>query len=630
MNRLGYISYLWLFCGVVFIVLLVHSCANKGYPEGGPKDKTPPKVVYETPASYTKNFNKKRVNIYFDEYVQLKDVNEKFIISPPQKKKPKPRLMGKYIQVDFSDSLRSNTTYSLDFADAIIDNNEGNPLGFYRYVFSTGNVIDSLELSGNVVNAESGEPVLNTYVFLYENQADSVPLRDIPNYIARTDSSGYFRLTNLRDTSYRIVAVGDNNRDYKYTPEGEMFAFMDSVVRPVVMSMSRRDTIVRIDSIVGRDTITSDSIVTVDYLAYGPNNLYLRLFTETLTQLYMVNDDRKERERLEFIFSIPAENDFKITLFDTLATEPLPENWYIKEHSAGNDTISIWIRDSLVYKKDTLHFIMNYLRTDSLGQRSLYADTNRYVFREKKESARGRKKEEAKKPEIQFLSINTNASGDFDIDGQVNITFDRPILREGGEKLQLFRKVDTLWQPMEFKITSDSLKIRRFYVNAVWEPEKEYKLSLDSATIYDIYGRHNDKFEKSFKIRPPEYYGSVILSVKGVTGDVVLQLYKLDGSKSDNGKRKYNVVSEKRVNKDGTVTFNFLKEGTYAFRAIFDTNKNGKWDTGLYLKKRQPESIVYLPVEINVKQNFDVEQEFDLRKADEQNNDGGEFGNSEM
>lgn len=614
MNRFSYISCLWLFFGAVFIVLLVHSCAKKGYPEGGPKDKIPPKVIAENPASYTSNFNKKRVNIYFDEYVQLKDINEKFIISPPQKKKPKPRLMGKYVQVDFVDSLRANTTYSLDFADAIIDNNEGNPLGFYRYVFSTGNIIATLELSGNVVNAESGEPVLNMYVFLYENQADSMPLLDIPNYIARTDSSGFFRLTNLRDTTYRVVAVGDNNRDYKYTPEGEMFAFMDSVVRPVVMSMTRRDTIVRIDTIVGLDTITSDSITTVNYLAYGPNNLYLRLFTETLTQLYMVNEDRKERERLEFIFSIPAKNDFEITLWDTLATQPLTKDWYIKEHSAENDTINIWIRDSLVYKKDTLHFIMNYLRTDSLGQPSPYADTNRYVFREKKEP-KGRKKDEAQKTEILFLAMNTNASGDFDINGRINISFDRPILREGIENLQLFQKVDTLWEPIKFTVSDDSLKIRQFFVDAVLEPEKEYKLSVDSAMIYDIYGRHNNKFEKTLKVRPPEYYGSVILSVQGVTGDIILQLYKLDGSKSDNGKRKYVVVSEKRVNKDGKVSFNFLKEGKYAFRAISDTNGNGKWDTGLYLKNRQPEQIIYLPAEINMKQNFEIEQEFDLQKA---------------
>ena len=165
----------WEWLAMLVMAVVVYACASRGYPEGGPKDTTPPQVILEEPASFTKNFDKKRVNIYFDEFVQLKDINEKFIISPPQKKKPKPRLKGKYVQVEFVDSLKPNTTYTLDFADAISDNNEGNPLGFYRYVFSTGNEIDSLELSGQVVNAESGEPVLNVYVELYSNLADSMP-----------------------------------------------------------------------------------------------------------------------------------------------------------------------------------------------------------------------------------------------------------------------------------------------------------------------------------------------------------------------------------------------------------------------------------------------------------------------
>lgn len=226
----------WEWLAMLVMAVVVYACASRGYPEGGPKDTTPPQVILEEPASFTKNFDKKRVNIYFDEFVQLKDINEKFIISPPQKKKPKPRLKGKYVQVEFVDSLKPNTTYTLDFADAISDNNEGNPLGFYRYVFSTGNEIDSLELSGQVVNAESGEPVLNVYVELYSNLADSMPLLEVPDYVARTDSSGFFRLTNLKDTIYRVVAIQDDNRDYKYTPEAEMFAYLDTLVRPVVMT----------------------------------------------------------------------------------------------------------------------------------------------------------------------------------------------------------------------------------------------------------------------------------------------------------------------------------------------------------------------------------------------------------
>lgn len=610
MNRNNQSRFFWSWTGPVWLVLLIYACANRGYPEGGPRDTTPPEVVAEVPESFCKNFDKKRVNIYFNEFVQLKDVNEKFIFSPPLKKNPKVSLRGKYIQISIGDTLKPNTTYSMDFADAIVDNNEGNPLGFYRYVFSTGDVIDSLEVGGQVVNAESDEPVLNLLVALYENHADSVPLLQLPDYIARTDSSGRFRFTNLKDAVYRVAALEDNNKDKKYTPEAEMFAFLDSTVHPIIMPMTRVDTFRLIERIAENDTVYRDSIVTQEYMGFGPSNLRLRIFQEKLTQLYMVDDERKERERLNFIFSIPGRNDLQVRLWDTLATEPLPENWYFSEHSAGNDTISLWINDSTVYKKDTLNVILTYLRSDSTGQHSLYADTTRYTFREKKKTEPRNKKEEA--PKIEFLEILSSVSGDMDLGKRMYLEFKRPIDKNGLKNMRLLEKVDTLYQPVPYELKEDSLKVRRVYVDAPWKQGSDYKLEIDSATVYDIYGQFNDKWEKKFKVKKEEQYGKIVLNLKGVTGKTIVQIYKSEGGKSENGKRKYNVVREKIATRDGEVTFDLLPEGKYKFRAILDANGNGVWDTGLYLKKQQPEEIVYLPVEISVKQNFDYEQEFDL------------------
>lgn len=601
------IEWLWLLA----VAGAVCACANRGYPEGGPKDTTPPRVVAEDPVSFSLNFDKKRVNIYFDEFVQLKDQNEKFIISPPFKKKPKVRLKGKYIQVELPDTLKPNTTYSLDFADAIVDNNESNPLGFYRYVFSTGGVIDTLELSGQVVNAESNEPMMNISVQLYSDLSDSIPLRQLPDYVARTDSSGFFRVTNIRDTAYRVVALEDADRNYLYTPEAEMFAYLDTVVRPMVIPLVRRDTFTRIESIVGRDTVFTDSIVTSGYWGYGPSNLYLRLFQEKLTQLYMVDDDRKERERLDFVFSIPAKNDLKVELWDTTATEPLSQDWYLMERSAGNDTLTLWIKDSTVYKRDTLNVILTYLRSDSTGQHSLYADTTRYTFKEKKKTLPKGKKEDDK-PATEFLEIKPNINSDLDLRGRLALDFDRPVDRKTLEALRVSVKEDTLYQPMAFELHEDSLKVRRVYVDADWKADGEYLLELDSAAVFDLYGRFNNKFEKKFKVRNEEYYGKVTLAVKGVKGAVLIQLYKAEGGKSENGKRKYSILRQQRIEADGEVVFDLLPEGKYNFRAVFDTNDNGEWDTGLYLKGRQPEQAVYLPAEISVKQNFDIEQEFNL------------------
>lgn len=609
-NRRNILKREWF--GIMVVALCIYACANRGYPEGGPKDETPPQVVEEVPLSYTTNFKAKRVNIYFDEFVQLNDINNKFIFSPPVKKDPKVSLKGKYVQVAIPDSLRENTTYSLDFADAIVDNNESNPLGFYRYVFSTGERIDTLELGGTVVNAESYEPVLGVLVALYEKQGDSIPLKELPDYIARTDSSGNFRLTNLREGHYRVMAIEDANRDKMYTPESEMFAWMDTTVFPVVEPATRVDTFRVIEKIVEADTILRDSIVRTDYLAYGPSNLYLRLFLEKLTQLYLVEDDRKEREQLNFIFSIPGENGLEVTLWDTLATEPLPQDWYFKEHSAGNDTLTLWIKDSTVYKKDTLNVILSYMRSDSTGQWERYSDTARYTFRAKEKKEGKSKKKDEDAPKVEFLEIKSNISGDLDLGARLYLEFSRPINKSTLDSIRVLEKVDTVYQLIPFQVVEDSLRVRRVFVDAAWKAGGEYQLQIDSATIYDIYGRFNDKLEKKFKVRTEEYYGKIMVNVRGVDCPTIVQLYKAENGKSENGKRTYNVVQSKVVEQDGEVVFPLLPEGKYCVRAILDRNGNGVWDTGLYLKHRQPEEIVYLRGEIAVKQNFDVEQDFDI------------------
>lgn len=605
--------------GMVVVALLVYACANRGYPEGGPKDETPPQVVKEEPLSFTRNFKGKRVNVYFDEFVQLKEINEKFVFSPPLKKDPKVSLKGKYVQVALPDSLRPNTTYSMDFADAIVDNNESNPLGFYRYVFSTGDRIDTLELSGNVVNAESYEPMMKVLVALYEVSGDSVwtdsvPLKRLPDYIARTDSSGFFRVTNLRGGAYRVMAMDDADRNKMYTPEAEMFAYLDTAVIPTVIPTTRTDTFRLVDSIVGQDTVMRDSIVTQHILAYGPSNLYLRIFKEKLTQLYMVDDERKAREQLSFTFSIPGENGLRVRLWDTLATEPLPKDWYFTEHNAGNDTLTLWIKDSTVYKKDTLNVILDYFRSDSTGEWVRYADTTRYTFKDKEE--KGNRKKEAKDKKVEFLGIRPSVSGDMDLGTRLYLDFDRPIHKTTLDSMRLSEKSDTVYVPLSFELEEDTLKPRRVYVDAAWKPGGEYMLEIDSASVYDIYGRFNDKLEKKFKVRTEEFYGRLILSMKGVKGNVIVQLYKSEKGKSENGQRTYNVVKEKATDKDGPLVFELVPEGAYKLRAILDENGNGVWDTGLYLKRRQPEKIVYLPVEINMKQNFDIEQEFVVEPED--------------
>ncbi len=596
MNTYRFSTLIPLFFLVGFVALLCYACANKGYPEGGPKDTTPPRVIAENPPSFSRNFKKKDINIYFNEFVQLKEVNEKFIISPPQKKKPKVRLRGKYIMVEFEDSLRSETTYNLDFANSIVDNNEGNPLGDYRYVFSTGNVIDTLELSGNVVDAESNDPVIGGFVLLYDHGTDSVVLTELPSYVARTDSSGVFRLTNLKGGSYRVLALVDDNRDYKYTPEAEWFGFIDSLVTPVVVPMTRTDT------------LNGDSVVTSSYLAYGPNNLYLRLFKEDLTQLYLTDESRKQRELLNFIFSIPGENDFQIESLDSLDNT----DWYVKEQSAGLDTISLWIKDSVMYKRDTLRFKLTYLRSDSLNRRVEHIDTMKFVFTDKKPSGKSNKKERVQAAAVDFLKINTLTGSEQELNRNFVMEFDKPVTEDQMKYFQLTEKIDSTERPVPYQIFRDSIKIRRYHMVVDWNPEAEYTLLLDSAVIRDIYGRHNDALKKTFKVKGKEAYGRILLQMEGVKSQVIVQLIGADTKKAESGRKIFNVVRQKTIGSDQQIDFDFLPPGKYMIRALVDDNGNGKWDTGHYLKRMQPERIVYMPGEMNVRQNFDIEQEFNL------------------
>lgn len=582
--------------GLFLAALAFCGCANKGYPEGGPRDVTPPHVTEERPASFSTGFDKKSINIYFDEYVALKGINEKFIISPPQAKKPKVRLRAKYVMVEFLDSLRPDMTYSLDFADAIVDNNEGNPLGFYRYVFSTGEVIDTLELSGKVVDAATNEPVLNSSVFLYENATDSMPLKEIPTYMGLTDSSGCFRITNIREADYKVLAVMDENRDYKYTPEGERVAFLDTAVHPVVFPVTRTDT------------IGEDSIVERSFLAYGPNNLYLRMFMETPTQLYMTDEARSQREMLRFTFSVPAKNEFAIQLLDTV----VEGDWYFREVSRGEDTVTLWIRDSSVYRRDTLRFALSYLRTDSVGMRSPYADTVKLVFTDKKKEDTKRKKKE-EKPQVDFLKMTFGVGQEQDVNKGIPLEFDRPVTQEVAEHIRLLEKVDSLYEPVPFRLVADSTCVRKYRLEATWQPDSSYKIQVDSADIRDLYGRWNDKVEKKIRVHALEFYGKLTVHIENVEEKVILQLYKPDNRKDDKGNRIFNVVGEKRTSQSGDILFDFLHEGKYFLRAIMDANGDGRWTPGLYLRGLQAEQVRYLPVEINVKQNFDVEQSFDMR-----------------
>lgn len=590
MNRLNnYLKYI----SIVAFGLVVYSCANRGYPEGGPKDETAPVIIHSDPSNGTLNFDKKKANIYFDEFVQLKEITEKFIISPPQKKKPLIKLRGKRVLVDFQDTLKENTTYSLDFGDAIVDNNEGNPMGDYRYYFSTGETIDTMRVGGFVYDAFTRKPLENMYVMLYENHADSIPLKEVASYVARTDTAGYFSVTNIKQANYRILAIEDANRNYIFESPAEKVGFIDTLIYPVCFPLTRRDT------------ASDDTTAVISYSAFGPDNLVLYAFDEQKNQQYLIDGKRTQRNKLNFIFSLPRKDELQI---DLLGIDE-GKDWYITEHSINNDTVDIWIQDSTIFKRDSLDAQIKYLMTDTLGVLIPKVDTLNlnFITKKKVEKKKKRKKkdeEEAKKKTV-FLKTDVNLGATVEINSVVKFAFGEPIVGNLDDKVTLYMMEDTLKVKQDIKITQDSLKIREFTLDYKWIPEGKYSLEVDSAVIYSVYGLHNDKVKKDFSVRPEDFYGKILLSLKNVTTPVVIQLIQ--------GKKEEKVIRSQLGNKDGVYTFKYLKAGEYSFKIIKDINGNGKWDTGNYLKKRQAEEIIYLDKIIKVRQNWDFEQSWEMK-----------------
>jgi len=573
------------------IGLLLYSCANRGYPVGGPKDEDPPVIVKEDPVNGGLNFDKKKLNIYFNEYVQLKEVSSKFIISPPQKKQPKVKLRGKRVLVEFADTLRENTTYSLDFGTSIVDNNEGIPMGHYRYYFSTGDHIDTLRVGGNVYDSYTSKPVENAYVMLYDATiADSVPLKDVPMYVARTDTAGYFSITNIKQHKYKLMAIEDGNKNSIFDSPTERVAFSDSIVFPTVYDLTRRDT------------SSQDSTAIVSYTAFGPENLKLHMFQEKERIQYLVNSERKERGCIDFDFSIPRTDSLKVDLFGIDNEMDV----FVVERNQTNDTLKYWIKDTMVYNRDTLRAELRYLKTDTLGMLVETRDTVDFDFEDEEFIVEDSKKDKKKEKKIDFLKMDFNLSSSVNPNSVLKFNVDQPVLEDLSDKINLYKfENDTVKVKQDIKIHRDSLKIRNYTIDYKWQPGVKYSLEADSASIHSVSGKFNDKIENKLSVKEVEEYGTVILSLKNGKYPMILKLLKVGG-------KEYSEVREIYPTKDGEYVIKYVNPGKYSFMAVSDANGNKKWDTGYYIKHIQPEKVIYINKEVEIRENWDFELEWDF------------------
>ena len=596
---------------ILLLVIVAYSCASIGTPDGGPYDEDPPKFVGSTPSLRSVNNKKQKIELEFDEFIKLEKPAEKVIFSPPQMEQPELKVVGKKVSVEYLDSLRDSTTYTIDFSDAIVDNNEGNPMGNFSFSFSTGNQIDTMEVAGTVLLAEDLDPVMVIQVGLHKDLNDSAFSTKPFDRVSRTDSRGRFSIRGVAPGKYRIYALKDGNQNYLYDSRTEMVAFYDSIIIPDMMPATRQDTL-------WKDTLTIDTIMTVNYTRFLPDTLVLRAFKAENDRQYLTNSQRDKENH--FILTFSAKNDTLPTIKGLNFDE---KDAFVIETTSRNDSICYWIKDSLIYLMDTLAIQLDYLYTDTLNQLVPTTDTLYLANKltraqkeklqkeeeEKKEKERKKREKKGLEPEkeaMKFLSMKVDAAGTFDIFNNIVLSFDEPLASIDTSAIHMEVKVDTLWQSTPFVFEADSVLPRTYLILAQWEPEKEYQLTIDSAAIVGLYGLHTNKVQQTLKVKKLDEYGTLLLNLVGAPEHSVVEL--LD----NNGK----VIRKQTVTKENTADFYFLNPGTkYYIRLLADRNGNGIWDTGNYEKGIQPEKVYYFPKVWEMKANFEFEETWNIHEV---------------
>lgn len=595
------------------IILILYACASTGTPDGGPYDETPPKFVRATPDPNSTGNTRKKIAIEFDEFIKIENAAEKVIISPPQTEMPEVKASGKRVLVEFFDTLRANTTYTIDFGDAIVDNNESNPMGNFAYAFSTGETIDTMEVAGTVLNAQDLEPIKGIQVGLHKNLNDTAFTKLPFDRISRTDSRGRFSIKGVAPGKYRIYALKDGNQNYLFDSKTEIIAYSDSLIIPSMEPATRQDTTWN-----AIDTLKIDTVKTVHYTHFMPDDIILRAFKEETTMQYLAKSEREQLNRFSLYFSAKAD-----TLPTVTGLDFDDKDAFIIEPSLNNDTIRYWIKDTVLCERDTLTLQLDYLYTDTLGNLVPKRDTLYMMNKLSKEKRLAMAKEEMEKKEKEmkkkrkkgdtlnvvetvFFKMNVDAPSSMDINRNICISFEEPVQSIDTAAIHVDVKVDTLWNEERFIFVSDSVVPRRYYILSDWKPGNEYRLRIDSTAIKSIYGLHTNKVENTVKIKTLEEYGTLYLNIKGVEGNAIVQL--LNSSDA--------VVRQQKLKENNTCDFYFLQPNTkYYIRMYIDSNNNGKWDTGVYDKKIQPEEVYYFPKVWEMKANFEFEEDWDVKSV---------------
>jgi len=596
---------IYIFCMACVVV----GCARMGQPDGGWFDDDPPEVIGCRPADQSTNISSKKISIYFNEYIKLEDATNKVIVSPPQLEIPEIKDAGKRIVVELQDSLKPNTTYTIDFSDAIVDNNEGNPLGNYTYSFSTGDQIDTMEVSGYVLDASNLEPVKGILVGLYDDLADSAFKTKPMIRVSRTDSRGRFVIKGVAHGTYRAYALKDADGDFCFNQKSEMIGFNHETYVP----SSKPD--VKIDTI-WRDSLHIDAFKQTPYTHFLPDDVTLLAFTHIQTDRYLLKTERKDPE--------------KFTMFFTYGHPDLPvikglnfnaDSAFVIETRVEQDTINYWLRDTTLINQDTLRMEVNYMMTDTLGNLVSQIDTlevlakTPYAKRQKeltKEIEKWQKEQERKKKRdepydsifpAKPLKPNYMLSQEIDPDKIIQIEIPAPLQHVDTAAVHLYSMIDSAWYEAPFTFKPIPHRLRFYEIQAEWRPDTEYSLEIDSAAFEDIYGHVSDPYKQGIKVKSLDEYSTLTIKISGVADSLPLRVRLLD---------KGDGIVKEVLAKDGVAFFEYVSPEKYYLSAFVDVNGNGLWDTGDYDEDRQAESVYYYPREIECKERWDVTHKWDL------------------
>ena len=533
--RLKYSSIIF----ALFILSSLMSCANRGTPSGGEKDVDPPKITRENPPNYSTNFKGDEIKIYFNEYVKIKDAQKQLIISPPMDTKPIITPLGgasEYITIKIKDTLEDNTTYAFNFGKSIVDNNEENPFSYYRYVFSTGSTIDSLSVKGVVVDAELNKPDDFISVMLYEadsTYSDSLVFKEKPRYITNTlDSINEFNIENIKAGTYKLLALKDENGDYKFNQKNDKIGFVEGFI-----------------------TVPTDSTYEI------------KLFKETPNF-----KAHKPKQEGEFKIVFPYEGEYNDLKIERLGSKP--ENYsYRTVRDAEKDSVYYWYKPKI--ELDSTFFVVT---------NKSFRDTLKHRYRTLKPDS---------------LTINPVRKLNEGFDSGFTIAANIPLIKIDTTKINLIDK-DSLRVP--YKVEFDSV-FNRYTFNLDKKEGQNYKLKMLPGTFTDFYeGINKDTLDFNFRTKLKEAYGNIRVNIRNAKFPLIVQLV------NDNGEVAYEQYAESSP----VVNFSNLDPKQYLLRAIYDTNKNGKFDSGNYLLGIQPERISYAPKIDVVRANFDFIIEFIL------------------